>query len=173
MLTPGLSATALRSLVDQLPLAVFVFRRSRFIYANPPGTRLVARLRAKYHIELIVMLLDHLSQVRDRPQPEGMALALTGQDNEPFVCHVMPLRGRTGDVAVSIREIGTDIAAFKARYDLSERETQVAELVLRGYQNNLIAARLGITPATTKKHISRIFEKVGVTSRAALVSKLA
>ena len=100
-------------------------------------------------------------------------MALTGQDNEPFVVHLMELRGRHGDVALSIREIGTDISAFKDRYGLSRREIQVAELVLRGSRNRHIATTLGITPATTKKHLSKIFEKVGVDSRAQLVSKLA
>jgi len=99
-------------------------------------------------------------------------IALTGHDNEPFVVHLMALRGRRGDVAVSIREIGTDISAFKERYQLSRREIEVAELVLRGYRNSHIASTLGITPATTKKHLSRIFEKVGVDSRAQLTSKL-
>lgn len=173
MLTAALSPTAMRSVLDQLPLSLFIFRRQRLVYTNTSGTRLVARLREKYRIELVVMLLDHLAHFRDRPQQEGAALALTGQDNEPFVCHIMALRGRTGDVAVSVREIGTDMTAFQARYDLSRRETQVAELVLRGYRNSLIASTLGITPATTKKHLSRIFEKVGVTSRSQLASKLA
>jgi DNA-binding CsgD family transcriptional regulator len=49
----------------------------------------------------------------------------------------------------------------------------VAELVLRGHRNSHIAAMLGITPATTKKHLSRIYDKVGVNSRALLVGKLA
>ena len=100
-------------------------------------------------------------------------MRLTGHDNEPFVVHLMELRGRHGDVAVSIREIGTDISAFRDRYRLSRREIQVAELVLHGYRNSHIATTLGITPATTKKHLSRIFEKVGVDSRAQLASKLA
>ena len=78
-----------------------------------------------------------------------------------------------GDIAISIREIGTDISTFSERYHLSRRESQVAELVLRGHRNSQIAAALGITPATTKKHLSRIFEKVGVDSRALLVGKLA
>jgi DNA-binding CsgD family transcriptional regulator len=118
------------------------------------------------------MLLDHLAQSRDRPQHDGAVIALTDQDNEPFVVHLMELRGRHGDVAVSIREIGTDISAFKDRYQLSRREMEVAELMLRGYRNSHIATTLGITPATTKKHLSRIFEKVGVDSRARLASKL-
>lgn len=167
-----LSATVLRSVLDQLSLAIFVFRRERLVYTNPPATRLIHRLRTKYQIELLVMLRDHLAQSRDRSQ-QGTAIALTGHDNEPFVVHLMELRGRQGDVAVSIREIGTDLSAFQDRYHLSRREIQVAELVLRGYSNRHIAATLGITPATTKKHLSRTFEKAGVASRAQLASKLA
>jgi DNA-binding CsgD family transcriptional regulator len=168
-----LSGVVVRSVLDQLSLALFVFRRERLIYTNPPATRLVTRLRTKYRIELLVMLLDHLAQCRDRPPDAGTAIALTGQDNEPFVVHIMQLQGRHGDVAISIREIGSDISAFRDLYHLSSREIQVAELVLRGYRNSHIAATLGITPATTKKHLSRIFEKVGVDSRAQLASKLA
>jgi len=167
----ALSAISLRSVLDQLSLAIFIFRNERLIYANPPATRLVNRLRTKYRIELVVMLLDHLAESHERSAQT--AITLTGQDNEPFVVHLMGLRGRHGDVAISVREIGTDMSAFKDRYRLSRREIQVAELVLRGYRNQHIAVTLGITPATTKKHLSRIFEKVGVDSRAQLTSKLA
>jgi DNA-binding CsgD family transcriptional regulator len=170
---PALSATALRSLLDQLSLAIFVFRGERLVYTNPPATRLVNRLRGKYAIELQIMLLDHLAQSRERSQTAEAAFTLTTQDNEPFAVNLMNLRGRHDDIAFSIREIGTDISAFGERYRLSRRESQVAELVLRGRRNSQIAAALGITPATAKKHLSRIFEKVGVDSRALLVGKLA
>jgi DNA-binding CsgD family transcriptional regulator len=119
------------------------------------------------------MLHDHLAQFRERSQPLGTVLSLTGLDNEPFVVHLFELRGRGGDVAISVREIGIDISAFRDRYRLSRRELQVAELVLRGHGNSSIAAALGIAPATTKKHLSSIFDKVGVASRAQLASKLA
>jgi DNA-binding CsgD family transcriptional regulator len=170
---PRLSATALRSLLEQLSIAVFVFRGERLVFTNPPATRLASRLRSKYAIELPVMLLDHLAQARDRAQHAEAAISLTTRDNEPFVVNVMNLRGRHRDVAFSIRETGTDISVVRERYRLSRRESQVAELVLRGHRNSQIAANLGITPATTKKHMSRIFEKVGVDSRALLVGKLA
>ena len=171
--TTPLSAPALKSLLDQLALAIFVFRGDRLVYSNGPATRLVKRLRNKYAIELLVMLLDHLAESRDRSQPADAAMTLTAHDNEPFVVNFMKLRGRHGDIAISIREIGTDISTFSERYRLSRRESQVAELVLRGHRNSQIAAALGITPVTTKKHMSRIFEKVGVDSRALLVGKLA
>jgi DNA-binding CsgD family transcriptional regulator len=171
--SPVLSATVLQSVLDQLPLAIYVFRAERLIYKNPTAARLVSRLRSKYGIELLVMLVDHLAQSSERSLQMATALTLTGNDNEPFVVHVLELGGRRGDVAVSIREIGSDISAFKDRYGLSRREIQVAELVLRGHRNSHIAATLGITPATTKKHLSRIYDKVGVNSRSLLVGKLA
>jgi DNA-binding CsgD family transcriptional regulator len=169
----ALSAALLRSVLDQLSLAIFIFRGERLVYKNPPAARLMQRLRSKYRIELLVMLLDHLAQFRDRSQPLGTTISLTGHDNEPFVVHAFELGGRRGDVAVSVREIGVDISAFKERYRLSGRELQVAELVLRGHRNTSIAATLGIAPATAKKHLSSIFDKVGVTSRAQLASRLA
>jgi DNA-binding CsgD family transcriptional regulator len=168
-----LTVTVLRSVLDQLSLAIFIFRGQRLVYTNSPARRLNDRLRAKYRIELVVLLRDHLAQFRERPSQRDPAIALTGNDKEPFFVHLMELRGRHDDVAVSVREIGTDITAFKDRYRLSRREVQIIELVLHGYRNRDIAATLGITPATTKKHLSRVFDKVGVDSRAQLASRLA
>src|SRR3954471_22003158 len=56
-----LSAATLRSILDQLSVAIVVFRGQRVIYANPRATRLIGRLRGEYGIELVVMLLDHLA----------------------------------------------------------------------------------------------------------------
>jgi DNA-binding CsgD family transcriptional regulator len=170
--TNPLSAELLRSVLDQLSLAIFIFRGERLVYTNPTGTRLVQRLRQKYGIELLVMLLDQLTPFRERSQPAATTMSLTGDDNEPFVVRVFEL-GFPGTVAVSVREIGVDITAFKDRYGLSRRELQVTELVLRGHRNGYIATTLGIAPATAKKHLSSIFDKVGVSSRAQLASKLA
>ena len=66
------------------------------------------------------MLLDQLEQSRERSQRAEAAITLTGHDNEPFVVTLMKLRGRHGDVAFSIREIGTDMTTFKERYHLSQ-----------------------------------------------------
>jgi DNA-binding CsgD family transcriptional regulator len=171
--TTALSAASLRSVLDQLSLAIFIFRGERLVYTNPPATRLVQRLRNKYRIELLVMLHDHLAEFRERSSQVGTVISLTGQDNEPFIVRLFELAGRRGDVAVSVREIGTDIPAFRDRYRLSRRELQVAELVLRGHRTSHIAATLGVAPATIKKHLSSIFDKVGVASRAQLASRLA
>ena len=76
-------------------------------------------------------------------------------------------------IAVSVRELGLEREAFARRYGLSPREAEVAELVLRGYSNPVIASTLGIAATTTKRHLTRIFDKIGVDSRTQLVSRLA
>jgi NarL family two-component system response regulator YdfI len=53
---------------------------------------------------------------------------------------------------------------------LTEREQEVLIGVARGERNKEIAARLGISERTIKAHLSSIFNKLGVDSRAAAVS---
>ena len=176
----GLPADVLAVLVDRLTLAVFAFRENRLLYTNAAATRLGKRLRASYRIELDVILRDHLGSVKEhidarRHSDDSTPLItlLTAPNGEPFYVHVIPLPGHGQDVAVTVRAIGTDMEACRMRYRLSPREAQVAELVLHGYRNSDIASALGITPETTKKHLTRIFDKVGVDTRSQLQTRLA
>ncbi|MET7806468.1 response regulator transcription factor [Micromonospora chersina] len=52
---------------------------------------------------------------------------------------------------------------------LTEREREVMALVAAGLSNDEIAARLVLSPATAKTHVSRIMTKTGVRDRAQLV----
>ncbi|MEU5399023.1 response regulator transcription factor [Streptomyces sp. NPDC005963] len=53
--------------------------------------------------------------------------------------------------------------------NLTERERQVLALVARGLNNAEAAAALGLSPLTTKTHVSRIMGKLGARDRAQLV----
>ena len=57
------------------------------------------------------------------------------------------------------------LAARPSRPQLSAREEEVLELVARGMPNKLIARRLEISERTVKGHLTRIFERIGVTDR--------
>jgi DNA-binding CsgD family transcriptional regulator len=55
---------------------------------------------------------------------------------------------------------------------LSPREQEIARMVARGLPNKTIAAVLEISSWTVGTYLRRIFAKLGVTSRAAMVAKL-
>ena len=56
--------------------------------------------------------------------------------------------------------------------NLSPREQEIARMIAKGYPNKAIAAVLEISCWTVGTHLRRIFAKLGVTCRAAMVSRL-
>lgn len=56
---------------------------------------------------------------------------------------------------------------------LSARELEVLGLVGEGKTNRQIAEELYLSVRTVDRHVSRIFDKLGVSSRAAAASLLA
>jgi DNA-binding CsgD family transcriptional regulator len=59
-----------------------------------------------------------------------------------------------------------------ASYQLSAREEDVVKLVVRGRSTKQIARELCIAEHTVQRHLSNIFEKVGVRGRRMLVKEL-
>ncbi len=55
---------------------------------------------------------------------------------------------------------------------LTKREQQVAALVCHGLSNKNIAYKLGVTEGTVKSHIHRIFQKLRMPNRCALIIAL-
>ncbi|WP_229052935.1 response regulator transcription factor [Aeromicrobium sp. Leaf350] len=52
---------------------------------------------------------------------------------------------------------------------LTPREREILTLVGRGMSNSEMAAQLVVSPLTTKTHVARLFQKLGVRDRAQLV----
>lgn len=65
-----------------------------------------------------------------------------------------------------------EFAARVARYRLSPREREVAELALRGWTNLQIGEELGISPVTAANHLTQVFAKVGVSGRVELTRRM-
>jgi DNA-binding CsgD family transcriptional regulator len=56
---------------------------------------------------------------------------------------------------------------------LSPAERQVATLAAEGLTNKEIAARLAVSVYTVERHLTHVYEKLGVQSRAQLAHRLA
>ena len=78
---------------------------------------------------------------------------------EPVVAH--KLLGRMGQL-LSQREAPAE--------QLTERELEVLQLLVKGSRNKEIAAQLYITERTVKFHTSIIFQKLGVTNRSEAIT---
>lgn len=60
----------------------------------------------------------------------------------------------------------------KQLVSLSPREQAIAQLIAQGLPNKCIGKQLGISPWTVATHIRRIFQKLQVTSRSAMIARL-
>jgi DNA-binding NarL/FixJ family response regulator len=95
-------------------------------------------------------------------------------------------RSSLQEAAEVLERLGAPLWAARAREELGRisgrgpaggtltaSERRVAELVAQGRKNREIAAELVVTPRTVEAHLTRIYAKLGVRSRAELVRRLA
>lgn len=99
---------------------------------------------------------------------------------------------RTGEAGAEIREtsagpeqvlVDTELDGMRyliicrprpvhSRVQLSPREQEIVRMVAQGHPNKIIADVLNISCWTVCTHLRRIFAKLGVSSRAAMVAQL-
>lgn len=106
----------------------------------------------------------------DYPQYAEAALSLGAAG---FVLKTAPL----AELVDAIRRVAAGGLAFAVRprttrrAHLTAREHDVVRLVADGRSNDEIGATLGIGSKTVETHLSRIFERFGVSSRAELAAR--
>ena len=88
--------------------------------------------------------------------------------------HAARLSGASGErqIAVILEPAApAEVAPLVLQaYGLTDREAQVAQLVLRGLSTREIADGLFIAALTVQQHLKAVFEKTGVRSRRELVA---
>ncbi len=120
-------------------------------------------------------LLQWLAPVAQAGAAQGAELrplvrerAAPGGGDTQLVC---TLQGRTpdDDWLVVLREVddAATIDAMVRTLGLTQRESEVLYWVVQGKTNRDIGDILGASPATVKKHLERVYEKLGVETRTA------
>jgi DNA-binding NarL/FixJ family response regulator len=77
-----------------------------------------------------------------------------------------------GEAPLSPRAAQAILSARPARQlpELSAREREVVELVVEGLRNKDVAERLGISEKTVKTHLTHVYQRLGVTTRADMIA---
>ncbi|MFE7484430.1 LuxR C-terminal-related transcriptional regulator [Streptomyces sp. NPDC057552] len=135
---------------------------------SPQGVRVPAWVRAS------AMKARAVAEGRDRGPVRARVRDRAGRW---LVCHASCLReadGGPGASAVVIEPAKSSeiVPLIVDAYGLTDRETEVTQYIARGLPTGEIAALLHLSPHTVRDHIKAVFEKVGVSSRGALVGRL-
>jgi DNA-binding CsgD family transcriptional regulator len=91
-------------------------------------------------------------------------------DYVPFEARLV--RSAVGPHLLWIREPSRVSAQDAVDLGLTERQAEIALLLVDGLTNDQIARKLTIAPGTVRKHLEAVFERLGVPSRAAAVGRL-
>jgi DNA-binding response OmpR family regulator/DNA-binding CsgD family transcriptional regulator len=114
---------------------------------------------------VIDWLRRHLKEAEQHIEPPRLAAEL-GARRLTFRLHQ-----QTGDDdwLIVMREVSDTavIEAMSLSFKLTAREAEVLYWVVKGKINRDIADILGSSPATVKKHLERVFAKLGVETRTA------
>jgi DNA-binding CsgD family transcriptional regulator len=154
---------------------VIVNTADQIVSATPAAEERITDLggelwsRLPVSVAIVVAAARHANEL---PQ-----LRLRTGSGQWLTVHAAPVRGPDGltsDIAVTIETAGAAaiIPLIVAAYGLTERERSVVQQVLGGASTNDIAQRLQLSPYTVQDHLKAIFDKVGVSSRRELSSRI-
>ena len=189
--TRAVAAASFEATLDALGSAVMLIdARCRILYANGLAEGFlersdpIAQLGGKLVIprELIKGRFEQLIAAAANGEESlrhGGGLPARDTDGGGVVIHVLPLRRRAMQpapaavaavlVAAPEAEINLPLEAMRVLYDLRPAELRVFELIAKGASGNSVAQALAISRNTVKTHTSRLFDKLGVRTRAELV----
>lgn len=150
------SLAALDAALEHIGAPAFIVRAGGVILTqNDEGRRLLDSSR-----DVLTSLHDAL---RGRPSTPAFDLTEIGDRGVPTCWLAIARRSRDAALAEALTRATT-------RWQLTRRQSQVLDLVLRGLTNEAIAAELALGARAIELHVSALLVRAGAASRAALVS---
>jgi DNA-binding NarL/FixJ family response regulator len=164
--TIGLDATGRMMLATDLG--------GRFLWCSPLAESVIARLEPGWCSqsgqlpEPVRATIERLLQRRDTP---GTTLRIDWREDagDYALELVLIAQYRENEVLIRLNQFDPegDAAKLQTRLGLTEREAEVLLWISYGKSNADISEVLAISPRTVQKHLERIYEKLGVETRAA------
>ncbi len=162
-------AEAVRMILDHQPDVVLLDLR----LPQLSGVEVMRRVRGKAPGTRFLVLTTYDTDEYIAPALAAGANGYLLKDVEPDELsrgiHALMQGGAALEPKVAAHVLG-HLADDEAGDGLSEREMDVLRLLPSGSSNKTIAAQLGLSENTVKSHISHLFSKLGVQSRAEAVS---
>jgi DNA-binding CsgD family transcriptional regulator len=127
------------------------------------STRILDSFDINQHHYCVVLLADSttgVNEVDSEDEKEAQFIEISRFELNGYLCAVVKVEP---DLSAT-----NDLSRL-----LTDRELQVATLVAMGRPNKQIASQLHISEWTVSTHLRRIFLKLGVDSRAAMVYRCA
>lgn len=161
--------------------AVIMFDQADLVTSATPGAEArIAELGGDLWAGLPTPLVSVVAAARavaagtSTAVPELRVRSTAGEWLTLYGAPVRDRDGLTSQVAVTIESAGPAkiIPLIVAAYGLTDRERTVVQRVLRGDSTNQIAAALHLSPYTVQDHLKVVFDKMGVTSRRELTSRV-
>jgi len=153
-------------------------------YANPAAREICAELLGKRTAENPPeQFLRNFLSGQNKTWQSGFRKTVLSPSLRLFNVHVFPvfhdeltIKNKELYVASLIPEsLAPDhnfLEINTGKYNLTPRELEVLDLVLKGYRNQDIADALFVSLHTVKTHLQNIFKKMGVTNRTGLFYKM-
>ena len=149
----------------------------RLIWQTPLARELLMRYYGTTAPQTPAPVLEwlrrHLADARRQIEPPRLTIE-QGPRRLNFGLHQQTEGSDSGDDwLIVMREISDDavVEAIALSFKLTAREAEVLYWVVKGKVNRDIGDILGASPATVKKHLERVYAKLGVETRTAAAGR--
>ena len=170
---PGPDGPGLVVLAEDLSIAAVTAPAERWLAEVSDWPRRSEPPQAILAVAGWLMALEHASESAPARMPRARVQTRSGQW---LILHASRLADATGagPIAVILEPAApADIAPLVLQaYGLTDRETQVAQLILQGRSTAEIVDALSISALTVQQHLKAIFDKTGARSRREFVAQL-
>jgi len=150
--------------------------------ANQEATRILSSQGNKFEGRPLTAILPSADRLLEKLATDGFDYPLSdiisvGREENARIfldIKVSPLHEK-GAPTIGFMLVGKELKGrqyLNCAFNLSERELEIIEQIMRGHSNSKIAEYLFISKRTVATHITHIFRKLGVHNRIQLCSQL-